>query len=240
MDLVSNPLDPAADCGIFLGGLESVSVSGGFTGAANTLAAAEPCYPLPTPSGAAAVEVSTSFQACALYPCEFWSPTEFESVPMCDPCDERWNVVTVAYLIRNEHQIPVHGLSPNCNLEGEPGCWTYSEWGAIVRYIRKPTCPDDAYNDIEGEYTFACAILDVPITTIYQMPSSPFGAPVEQNGIGKILQTIPPGSLPCSGSRCIYQFPYEDRCPTITRAKLCAPNRSGYGWTFPATITVTA
>jgi hypothetical protein len=241
MDLVASPLDPSGNCGIFLPFASgTITHTGGYTGQPNAYATQDICYPgFPEQPAPEPVYVEASFAACQLYPCETWNPSGFQVEPLCEPCDERWDVITAVYYVRNEHQIPVHGLSPNCVIEGEPGCWTYETWAALVRYVRKPVCvAGSETREIVGEYRFACAEIEIPITQIYQMPSNPFGQPVEQAGIGQRLQDVTNGPLPCQTSRCLYGFP-DVRCPEFyTAVKLCSPTRSGYGWTFPEKVTI--
>ena len=254
MDLVANPLDPSGQCSVVLPNESGTITYTSYTGATNSAANnAVICYPYPeqdpddgfndTPPYAGAVFVQGSFKACQPHPCAEWQPNEFTVEQMCEPCTERWDVLTVAYFIRNEHQIqgnggPADWCDPSAPLAL---CWTYDTWTALVRYVRKPECPASGPRSIVGTYQFACAELFIPTTSVFA-PLGAFGQLEHHAGIGRRLQyVVQPGN--CGDSLCTWQFPYDTACPggfytSGNKAKLCAPNNSGYGWTFPPTVTI--
>lgn len=245
-------LDPTGNCCIVMPDASGTITYTGFTGAANA-AAGTVCYPYPaldpddpatmTPPFAGAVLVQASFCACVDHPCIEWSPTEFLTEPMCTPCSGKWDVVTVAYFIRNEHQIQrYYNSSTGLCQDATNECWTYDTWTALVRYVRSPSC-EESPRDIAGTYTFACAELFLPTTSVFYGPSDPFGDVRHQGGRGRRLAFNPGLGGDCDQSLCVWDNP-EPICPTqffVTgnMAKICAPDTKGYGWSFPATITIT-
>ena len=254
MDLVANPLDPTGQCGVVLPNETGTISYTSYTGAPNAAANnAVVCYPYPatdpddpftgTPPYAGAVVVQAGFKACQPHPCIEWQPNDFMVEPMCEPCTERWDILTVAYFIRNEHQVQDNrGQDLWCDSSAPNAvCWTYDTWTALVRYVRKPVCPESGARSIVGSYQFACAEVYLPTTSVFAV-TGVNGQLEHQAGIGRRLQyVVLPGN--CGDSRCVWQFPYDTACPggfytSGNKAKICGPVVSGYGWTFPSTVTI--
>lgn len=256
MDLAANPIDPSGQCCTALPSETATVTFTSFTGAPNAAALnAVVCYPFPgaAPDGAAAVTVSAGFCACRDHPCIEWSPTEFVTEAMCSPCSGKWDVLTVLYVVRNEHEVKQYycftGGAPGTSCCDPPqfGCWTWDEWTALVRYVRKPVCTESGEREIVGTYTFACAELYLPRTSLFIQPGGAFGTIGELAGQGRRLEYVnqtPPGTCGNPLSFCTWAFPYEPICPgdffpSGSMAKICAPATSGYGWSFPPTVTIT-
>jgi len=253
MDLVANPLDPTGQCGVVLPNESGTITYTSYTGAPNAAANnAVVCYPYPatdpddpftgTPPYAGAVMVQAGFKACQPHPCAEWAPNEFTVEQMCEPCTERWDILTVAYFIRNEHQVQSNrGADGWCD-DGAPNaeCWTYDTWTALVRYVRKPVCPESGARSIVGTYQFACAEVYLPTTSVFAHIGV-LGELQHHGGRGRRLIVTNAG-VPCVEATCTWDVP-DPICPTDiytsgNKAKICGPVVSGYGWTFPSTVTI--
>lgn len=268
MNLVAGALDPSGQCCIVLPHESGTITYTNFTGATNSSAPnAVICFPspangpldpppyTPTPPFQYPVWVQAGFCACRDHPCIEWQPNDFMVEPMCTPCTGKWDVVTVAYFIRNEHDLNQHycfsGCTPPGNSCYDPpvfGCWTWDTWTALVRYVRQPVCTEEGGREITGTYTFACAEVFMPTTRLYYQPGGSFGEITEMAGQGRALayfNTTPPDAN-CGNplNRCLWDFPFPRTCPgdffvSGNKAKICAPDTKGYGWSFPPTITIT-
>lgn len=225
MDLATYPLD--CDIGYAEPSPLLPFTYTGFTGGANAIA--NQCYEHPylrTPN-AAPVTAGASFKPCKAHPCNTWQPDEWSgSEPMCSDCSGAWDVVTVAYVVTNEHLLPSHGVAGACSEEGTGGCYTWDEWTALVRYVRKPVCVESGNRSIAGQYAFACATLYIPGTQVWYAPGSPGGVSF-WSYMGRRYE---------EGNQCIWDFPYDAPCYGRL-VKLC--ERIGYGWEFPAFVTIT-
>ena len=226
MDLIANPI---LDCSVgFAAPSPTVPFTyTGFTGAAN--AAANLCYQHPylTVDAPDAVTVGASFRPCQPHPCNTWVPDEFSgSEPMCTDCSGAWDIITVAYVVRNEQLLKAHSFTfdPYCSEEGVGGCYTYDRWTALVYYVRKPVCVEEGARAILGQYTFACAILNIPGTQVWWEPT------INNPGFWGYL-----GRRYEPANQCVWDFPYDDPCMG-RNVKLC--ERIGYGWEFPEYVTV--
>jgi hypothetical protein len=226
MDLIANPI---LDCSVgFAAPSPTVPFTyTGFTGAAN--AAANLCYQHPylTVDAPDAVTIGASFRPCQPHPCNTWVPDEYSgSEPMCTDCSGAWDIITVAYVVRNEQLLKGHSFifAPYCSEEGIGGCYTYDRWTALVYYVRKPVCVEEGARAILGQYTFAGAILNIPGTQVWWEPT------INNPGFWGYL-----GRRYEPANQCVWDFPYDAPCYG-RNVKLCEP--IGYGWEFPEYVTV--
>jgi hypothetical protein len=230
MDLIANPI---LDCSVgFAAPSPTVPFTyTNFTGAAegaNALCYEHPYLFVDSPD---AVTVGASFRPCRPHPTNTWLPDEWSGLErMCTDCSGAWDVITVAYVIRNKQTINQHGSAPpndpECVPDGFPNCFTYDRWTALVYYVRKPVCVEEGPRSILGQYTFAGAILYIPGTQVWWESE---GITRFWNYAGVHYETEG------QAAGCLWDFPYDAPCDG-RNVKLC--ERIGYGWEFPEYVTV--
>lgn len=181
------------------------------------------------------VSVGASFAVCKPHPCNTWIPNEyFGSEPMCTDCSDNWDIVTVAYVIRDRATVTVKqclgGGLPDCAYTADADVDLVERWTALVRYVRKPVCVESGGRDIRGQYAFACAEIQLPLSNIWFVCGCPFPPNVWDYwyGQGRHMEVAPSGT-------CVQALPDPPCYPA--KLKLC--NRIGFGFTFPEFVTIT-